>query len=101
MIIDANPLLEVVNKRQVNDIGHREQEGIRKLRREIIEYDQPDVGTTLGDRILAQADEEMRVDDYRQRLARIDEEKTQDNLEEQIKRTKMKNDLLMKVDEAL
>ena len=101
MIIDANPLLEVVNKRQVNDIGHREQEGIRKLRREIIEYDQPEVGTTLGDRILAQADEEMRVDDYRQRLARIDEEKTQDNLEEQIKKTKMKNDLLLKVDEAL
>ena len=24
MIIDANPLLEVVNKRQVNEIGHRE-----------------------------------------------------------------------------
>ena len=39
MMTEANPMLEVVNKRQVNDIGHREQEEIRKIRREIIEYD--------------------------------------------------------------
>ena len=39
MILDANPLLEVVNKRQIHDIGHREQEGIKQLRREIIEYE--------------------------------------------------------------
>lgn len=39
MIIDANPLLEVVNKCQVNEIGYREQNEIRKLRREIIDYE--------------------------------------------------------------
>ena len=102
MITDANPLLEVVNKRQVNDIGHREQEYIRKLRREIIEYDQPDVGTTHGDRILAEADEDIKVDDYRGRLAKIDEENTtaknKDDLDAKIKRTKLKNELLVKVD---
>ena len=43
----------------------------------------------------------MKVDDYRRRLARIEEEKTNDNLDEQIKRTKLKNELLVKVDEAL
>ena len=43
----------------------------------------------------------MKIDDYRQRLARIEEEKKNDDLEEKIKRTKLKNDLLMKVDEAL
>ena len=40
------------------------------------------MGTTLGDRILSQADEDMKIDDYRRRLARIEEEKTQDDLDE-------------------
>lgn len=56
---------------------------------------------------MAEADEDMRVDDYRRRLARIDEEseakgkEKKEDLDEQIKRTKLKNELLLKVDEAL
>lgn len=103
--MEANPLLEVVNKRQVHEIGHREQEGIKKIRREIIEYDQPKVGTRDGDKILAdkEDDPDTQVEDYRRELAKIEKQKDQENddLEAQIKRTKEKNELLQKVDEAL
>ena len=77
MICDANPLVEVVNKRQIHEIGHREQEEIRKLRREIIEYEQPDIGTTAGDRILAEGlDPEagVDIDDYRAQISKINRE---------------------------
>ena len=54
LLLCERPLLEVVNKRQVHEIGFRERSEIEKIRKEIIEYDQPTVGTTAGDRILAQ-----------------------------------------------
>ena len=54
MICEASPLLEIVNKRQLHEIGYRQREEIKKLREEIISYDQPTVGTTAGDRFLAQ-----------------------------------------------
>jgi hypothetical protein len=54
MICEANPLLEIVNKRQLHEIGYRQREEIKKLREEIISYDQPTTGTTAGDRFLAQ-----------------------------------------------
>ena len=75
MIQDANPMLEVVNKRQVHDIGHREQEEIKKIRQEILEYDQPTVGTRIGDAILAAQQEEMDIEKFQKELKKIDEEK--------------------------
>jgi len=109
MICDANPLLEVVNKRQVNEIGHREQEEIRKVRREIIEYEQPTTGTTRGDKVLAEGmdDFDMGVVEMRKQLHRIDQEEgntgvyTQADLDNMIRATKLKNELIQKVDEAL
>ncbi len=45
----------------MKDIGHRETEEIRKIRKEIIEYEQPTAGTTLGDRLLAEGFEDANV----------------------------------------
>ena len=39
MICEANPLVEIVNRRQIHEIGYREEEGIRKLRQDILAYD--------------------------------------------------------------
>ena len=105
MILDANPLLEIVNKRQVHDIGHRETEEIRKIRREVIEYEQPTIGTTLGDRLLAEGFDGMEVNikDMRKQLHRIDEEhktagenevQSQEDLDKLIKASKLKNELI-------
>ena len=109
MICDANPMLEVVNKRQVKEIGYREQQEILKIRREIIEYEQPTVGTTKGDRLLAEGleDFEMNPAEMRKQLHRIDQEEensgilTQDDLDRKIRAAKRKNELIQKVDEAL
>ena len=49
MMSEANPMLEIINKRQVQDIGYREQQEIREIRRQIIEYEAPVTGTTRGD----------------------------------------------------
>ena len=42
-------MLEVINKRQIHDIGYKEQEEIKQIRRQVIEYEHPTVGTTMGD----------------------------------------------------
>lgn len=52
-------MLEVINKRQIHDIGYKEQEEIKQIRRQVIEYEHPTVGTTMGDQVLAEG-----VDDY-------------------------------------
>jgi len=60
-------MLEVINKRQVHEIGFREQEEIRSIRRQIIEYEQPTAGTTRGDQVLAEGldDFDISVDQMR------------------------------------
>ena len=74
MITDANPLIEVVNKRQIHEIGYREREEIRKLRQEIIEYEMPTLGTHAGDRLLAEGldSDDVSVEDLKKKLHSID-----------------------------
>ena len=110
MIQDANPMLEVINKRQVHDIGYKEQEEIRQIRRQVIEYENPTVGTTMGDQVLAEGadDYAMSVEQMREQLQRIDKDdeksqgpKNQEDIDRIVKIAKEKNELIRKVDEAL
>lgn len=66
MIIEASPLVEIVNKRQIHEIGHRQREEIKKIRQEIIEYEYPTLGTYAGDRLLAEGlcEDDLSVEEF-------------------------------------
>lgn len=83
MILENNPLIEFVNRRQIHEIGHRQNEEIRKIRQDIIEYEMPTLGTYAGDRLLAEGlvDEDLSVEDVKKKLHKIDEEVSSEDLE--------------------